>query len=331
MIELPFTPPQASDVAGTVDLLTLALVGFGGFFSVLVFALILIFAIRYRRSAVVDRSDPPTTSLKVELSWVVLLLFLGMSVYVGAALVFFNMSRVPAEAHEIYVLGRQWMWEIQHPEGPREINTLTVPIGVPIRLIMTSEDVIHSFFVPAFRLKYDVIPGRYTNLSFTATQTGEFHLFCAEYCGTDHSDMIGTVVVLEQRQFQDWLAENIEGTVSMPDAGRQVYERMGCASCHDPDTGIRAPSLAGRFGGESVLEDGNTVEFEENYIRESILRPMDKITAGYDRIMPTYQGQMTEEEIQLIIEFIKSLSAHKPGHTVAIELPLEIERYQPTQ
>jgi cytochrome c oxidase subunit II len=331
MIELPFIPPQASDVAGTVDLLTLALVGFGGFFSALVFALILIFAIRYRRSAVIDRTAPPTTSLKVELSWVFLLLFLGMSVYIGAALVFFNMSRVPADPHEVYVLGRQWMWEIQHPEGPREINTLTVPIGVPIRLIMTSEDVIHSFYVPAFRLKYDVIPGRYTNLSFTATQTGEFHLFCAEYCGTDHSGMIGTVVVLEQREFQEWLAENTEGAVSMPEAGHQVYERMGCASCHDPDTGISAPMLAGRFGGETVLDDGTTVEFEENYIRESILRPMAKITAGYDPIMPTYQDQITEEEIQLIIEFIKSLSAYRPDQTVAGEFDSSIERYQPSQ
>jgi cytochrome c oxidase subunit II len=329
MIELPFTPPMASDVAGTVDLLTLALVGLGGFFSSIVVALIIVFAIRYRRAAVIDRSNPPTTSMKVELSWVLLLLFLGMSIYVGAALVYFNMTRVPAEAHEIYVLGRQWMWEIQHVEGPREINTLTVPVGVPIRLIMTSEDVIHSFFVPAFRLKYDVIPGRYTNMSFTATQTGEFHLFCTEYCGTDHSGMIGTVVVLEQRQFQEWLAENTEGTVSMPAAGRQVYERMGCASCHDPGTGIRAPQLAGRYGGETALEDGTTADFEENYIRESILRPMAKITAGYDAIMPTYQDQITEEEIQLIIEYLKSLSAYQPGQTVAGGFDPGIERLQP--
>jgi cytochrome c oxidase subunit II len=329
MIELPFTPPQASDVAGTVDLLTLALVGFGGFFSSIVVALIILFAVRYRRAAVIDRSNAPTTSMKVELSWVFLLLFLGMSVYIGAALVYFSMVRVPVEAHEIYVLGRQWMWEIQHPEGPREINTLTVPIGVPIRLIMTSEDVIHSFYVPAFRLKYDVIPGRYTNMSFTATQTGEFHLFCTEYCGTDHSAMIGSVVVLEQRDFQEWLTQNTEGTVSMPHAGRQVYERMGCASCHEPDTGIPAPSLAGRFGGETVLDDGTTVEYEENYFRESILRPMEKIVAGYDPIMPTYQEQITEEEIQLLIAYFKEVNAYKPGQAVAGGFYSGTERLQP--
>jgi cytochrome c oxidase subunit II len=310
MIDIPFFPEQASSSAWEVDLLTLGLIGLSGFFSSIVILLIIYFSWRYRRSNLnVDRENPPTTSKKMELSWVFLLLFLGMTIYSAAAIVYFRMSRVPEDAHEIYVLGRQWMWQIQHPEGPREINELHVPINRPIRLIMTSQDVIHSFYVPAFRLKYDVIPGRYTNMTFTPTKVGEYHLFCAEYCGTEHSGMIGTVIVMEQRDFQEWLNSGAQSSVPMPQEGAVVFEEMGCGSCHDPGSNVRAPLLAGRFGHPVLLENGVSVTFEENYIRESILLPMAKIAAGYEAVMPTYQSQISEAQIQQIIAYLKELES----------------------
>lgn len=312
MIELPFTPPQASTTAPQVDLLTAGLIGLSGLFTSVVVLLIIYFSIRYRRGNDVDRSQPPITSIRVELSWVLLIFILGMGSYAAASLVYLQMFRVPENALEIYVLGRQWMWEIQHPDGPREINELHVPVGVPVRLIMTSQDVIHSFYVPAFRQKYDAIPGRYTGFSFEATQAGEYHLFCAEYCGTGHASMIGSVIVMERRDYQDWLAANGSAggdgaaTVSMAESGRQVYEQMGCSSCHDPDSTVEAPGLAGRFGERARLQDGATTTFDENYVRESILLPQRKIADGYDPIMPTYQDQITEEEIQQLLVYLKS-------------------------
>ena len=314
MGNLPFFPEQASSVAPQVDLVTILLVGLGGFFSTIVFLLIVYFAVRYRRGSRVDRSNPPTTSLKVELSWVALLFLLSMGTYTAAAVVYINMGRTHEDAMEIYVLGRQWMWEIQHPEGPREINELHVPVGRQVRLIMTSQDVIHSFYVPAFRLKYDVIPGRYTNLSFVPTQAGEYHLFCTEYCGTAHAGMIGQVVVMEPRDFQNWLSTGQNSTVSMPEAGRVVFEEMGCTSCHGPGTlgetpNLIAPDLAGRFGHPVLLEDGSTVTFDENYLRQSVLFPQKQVTAGFDPIMPTYQGQIDEEQLQLLIAYLKASSA----------------------
>jgi cytochrome c oxidase subunit II len=306
MIDFPFFPEQASSVAGQVDLLMLGLIAISSFFTLIVVILILYFSIRYRRGAKVDRSQPPTTSMKVELSWVFLLLSLALGVYAVAAILYFRMSRVPEDAHEIYVLGRQWMWQIQHPEGPREINELHVPAGRPIRLVMTSQDVIHSFYVPAFRLKYDVIPGRYTNLSFTATTPGEYHLFCAEFCGTEHAEMIGRVIVMEPRQFQEWLNQGSQSSQAMPEAGALVYQEFGCGSCHDPGSQVNAPQLAGRYGEKVLLADGGKVTFEENYIRESIYDPMRRIAAGYEPLMPSYTEQVTEEQVQLLIAFLKT-------------------------
>lgn len=307
MGSLPLFPVQASTVAPQVDLIFLGLVGLSSFFSIIVILFILYFGIRYRRGRLVDRSNPPTTSMKIELSWIFGLLFLGMGAFGSAAVVYFNQSRPPENSLEIYVLGRMWMWQFQHPDGPREIDELHVPLGQPVRLIMTSQDVIHSLYVPAFRTKYDVIPGRYTNLWFEATRPGVYHLFCAEFCGTDHSGMRGQVVVMEPREYQRWLAENGTGA-SLPEHGAALFAQLGCDSCHGPDTGNRAPELAGRFGHNVHLESGGTVAFDENYIMESILRPGAKIAAGYDPIMPTYQGQITEIELAQLVSYIKSLS-----------------------
>jgi cytochrome c oxidase subunit 2 len=203
-------------------------------------------------------------------------------------------------------MGKQWMWKAQHPLGKSEINMLHVPVNQPVKLIMTSQDVIHSFYIPAFRVKKDVLPGRYTELWFEATKTGEYHLFCAEYCGTEHSQMIGSVVVMEQLEYERWLSGNVAGE-SMAAAGQRLFEQRGCASCHAGTSDARGPALAGLFGKEVQLEDGRTVTADESYLRESILNPQAKVVAGYSPVMPTFEGQISEEGLLQLVAYIKSL------------------------
>jgi len=307
--DLPFLPPQASTVAGQVDLLFLVLVLLATFFTSIVLILIVFFGIRYRGGKVADRSNPPTTSLKVELGWVFGLLVLVMGTYFWAAIQYFNMFRPPERTQDIYVLGLQWMWKFQHPEGIQEINTLHIPVGRDIRLIMISEDVIHSFYVPEFRLKYDVIPGRYTNLFFQATKPGTYNIFCAEFCGTEHSKMIGQVIVMDPSDYENWLSSG--GAVAQPIAssGEQLFQEFGCDGCHVTGVGTIAPSLDGLFGKQETLQDGQTVIADESYIRESILLPQEKIVAGYQPVMPTYEGQISEEQLVQLVEYIKGLGA----------------------
>jgi cytochrome c oxidase subunit 2 len=215
------------------------------------------------------------------------------------------MSRPPDNAMQIYVVGKQWMWKIQHMEGRREINELHVPVGRPIRLTMTSEDVIHSFYMPAFRTKLDVVPGRYGELWFEPTKTGKFHLFCAEYCGTKHSGMIGSVYVMEPQEYQAWLSGSGEG--SLAQSGQKLFEDLACNNCHKSDGTGRCPNLTGLFGSKVQLTDGRVVTMDESYIRESILTPASKVVAGYQPIMPTFQGLVTEENVLQLVEYIKSI------------------------
>jgi cytochrome c oxidase subunit 2 len=215
-------------------------------------------------------------------------------------------SRIPDGALDIYVVGRQWMWKIQHTEGRREINELHVPVGQPIKLTLASQDVIHSFYIPAFRVKADVVPGRYTSMWFEATKAGEYHLFCAEYCGTQHSGMIGRVVAMEPKDFESWLGG---GTGESPvEAGETLFTRFDCVNCHQTGARQRAPQLAGLYGRNVLLQDGSRVRFDEVYIRESIITPNAKIVAGYQPLMPTYRGQISEEQILQIIAYIRSLT-----------------------
>jgi cytochrome c oxidase subunit 2 len=223
----------------------------------------------------------------------------------GASL-YFHLSYPPANALNLYVVGKQWMWKIQHPEGRREINELHVPVGQPIKLTMTSEDVIHSFFVPAFRTKMDVVPGRYTTLWFEATKAGEYHLFCAEYCGTSHSLMIGRVVVMEPVQYQEWLSGG-SSQEPLTVAGERLFQQLGCDTCHRADSRARGPVLEGLFGKSVQLQGGQTVIADEAYIRESILNPNAKLVTGYQPLMPTFQGLVSEEGILQILAYIKSL------------------------
>jgi len=282
------------------------------FFTGLICFLILFHAIKYRRGSPADRSNPVTHNTKLEAIWIGIPLAIALSLFVMATVVFFEIYDTPDNAAEIYVLGRQWMWELRHPEGRREINELHVPVGRPIRLTMTSQDVIHSFFIPAFRTKQDVVPGRYTSLWFEATKPGRYHLFCAEYCGAKHSGMVGSVVAMDASEFQQWLEEG--GTAdeeSMSVAGERLFRRLGCSGCHGANATVRAPLLDGVYGHPVALEDGSFVTADERYIRDSILLPQSQVAAGYKPVMPTFQGHISEDELLTIIAYIKAIGKNE--------------------
>lgn len=302
-----FFPDQASSVAGDVDLLFFFLVAVSVFFACLIFFLIYLFAVKYKRKSEDDVPKEIEGLLKLEILWSVIPLILVMFVFVWGATLYFDSYIPPKHASEIYVVGKQWMWHIQHPTGQREINELHIPVGQAIKLTMATEDVIHSFYIPAFRLKKDVVPGRYTTMWFEATEPGEYHLFCAEYCGTKHSQMIGKVVAMEPADYQNWLSG---GAASEPMAvtGEKKFQQLACHTCHADKPNARGPSLVGVFGEEVVLDGGARTIVDEEYIRESILTPNAKIAAGYKPVMPTFKGQVTEAGLLQITAYIKSLS-----------------------
>jgi cytochrome c oxidase subunit II len=304
----PLFPEQASTMAPRVDALFFFLLGVSVFFVTLIFVMIVFYAVKYRRRTEADRPQPIEGNVWLEVFWCVIPLGLTMVMFVWGVVVFFDISNPPANALEISIVGRQWMWKAQHPEGQSEINELHVPLGQPVKLTMTSEDVIHDFFLPAFRVKQDVLPGRYTTLWFEPTKAGEYPLYCAEYCGTQHSGMIGRVVVLEPAEFQKWLSGGATG-MSMADLGASLFQRFGCQTCHRAGGTIQGPSLTGLFGKTVQLEGGATVIVDEDYIRESIVDPRAKIVAGYQPIMPTFKGLISEEGLLQLIAYIKSLSA----------------------
>jgi cytochrome c oxidase subunit 2 len=270
--------------------------------------MIVFFAVKYRRRAEDERPQPIEGNFWLEVIWSVIPLGLTMVMFVWGAIIYFDIYNPPNDALEISIVGRQWMWKAQHPEGQSEINELHVPLGQPVKLTMTSEDVIHDFFLPAFRVKQDVLPGRYTTLWFEATKAGEYPLYCAEYCGTQHSGMIGRIVVLEPAEFQKWLSGGATG-LSMADLGESLFQRFGCHICHRAGGTAQGPSLTGLFGKAVRLEGGVTVTVDEDYIRESIIDPRAKIVAGYQPIMPTFKGLISEEGLLQLIAYIKSLSA----------------------
>jgi cytochrome c oxidase subunit II len=302
----PVFPEQASTLAPRVDALYLFLIAVSAFFTGLIFVLLFYFVIRYRRRSEAEQPVPMIGSLRLELVWTFIPLALTMGMFVWGADLYFTTMRPPNDALEIYVVGKQWMWHFQHPEGPREINELHVPIGRPVKLIMTSQDVIHSLYVPAFRIKMDVVPGRYTTTWFEATKTGEYHLFCAEYCGTAHAGMGGRVHVMRPTQYEQWLGGSAERE-PMAMAGERLFEQLGCGSCHRADAGGRGPVLAGLFGKTVQLASGERVIADERYVRDSILNPQAQIVASYPPIMPPYAGQISEEGLLQIITYIKSL------------------------
>jgi cytochrome c oxidase subunit II len=301
----PLVPEQASTLAEHTDTLFSFLLAVSAFFAGLIFLLVLYFAVKYRRRSPVERPRPIFGNLLLELVWTLIPLGLTMIMFIWGTSLYVTAYRPPAGALEVFVVGKQWMWKLQHPEGQREIDELHIPMGRPIRLTMTSEDVIHSFFIPAFRIKKDVLPGRYTTIWFEATKPGEYHLFCTQYCGTNHAAMIGRVVVMKPVDYERWLGG--AAGESMVSAGERLFQAEGCIGCHRLDGTGPAPSLVGVFGKPVQLQGGETVTADADYIRESILSPMAKIVAGYQPIMPTFQGRLSEEQLLRLIAYIKSL------------------------
>jgi cytochrome c oxidase subunit II len=301
----PLFPEQASTVAWQVDALYFFLVALTIFFTALVSAMVIGFSIKYRKE-----KNPIATqiegSVPLEIFWTVVPLGISLMIYVWAAALYFHLERPPKESMQIYVVGKQWMWKIQHPTGQREINQLHIPVGRNVRLTMISQDVLHSFSVPEFRVKHEVIPGRYTELWFQATKPGTYHLFCTQYCGTKHSGMIGEVIAMDPNAYEVWLSGGTEGG-SLASNGEKLFTSLGCITCHSGESGARGPNLQGQFGKPQKLNDGATVVMDENYIRESILTPQAKIVAGYGPIMPTFSGQVSEESLIALVAYVKGL------------------------
>src|SRR5216683_582995 len=307
--KLPLFPEQASSVAIQVDAFYLFLVLITTFFSLLIALLILFFIIRYRQRP--DReAEQIHGSTLLEIVWTVIPLGISMVIFIWGAVLYYHIENPPANALEIYGVGKQWMWKFQHPGGQREINTLHVPTGRPVKVTLISQDVIHDFFVPAFRVKNDVLPNRYVYSWFTPTVPGSYHLFCSPYCGTKHSAMIGEVVVLKPDDYAAWLA-NGKAEGSLASMGEKLFQEFGCVTCHRPDSGARGPNLQGLYGRPVRLSDNRVVVADDNYIRESILNPNAKIVSGFQPIMPTFQGVVSEEGLIQITEYIKHLSSQE--------------------
>jgi len=311
MGKLQLFPEQASTLAPEVDHLLYFLVAVTIFFTVLIFGAIFYLALRYRRRSNAEVPHTVHTGYTLEILWSVIPFGLTMVMFTWGASIFFTASRPPSNAINIYAVGKQWMWKLEHAEGQREINELHIPVGTPVRLTMTSEDVIHSFFVPAFRTKQDVLPGRYTTTWFQPTKAGKYHLFCAEYCGTKHSGMIGWIYAMEPKDYQNWLSGG-GGEGSMAENGKKLFEQLACGNCHKDDNSGRGPSLVGVYGKQQPLSGGGSVKVDEAYIRESILQPQAKVVAGFEPVMPTFQGLVSEEQVVQLVEFVKSLGP-KPG------------------
>jgi len=304
---IPFWQPGVSSYGGDIDLLFIGLLAISLGVALLLFILLLVFAIRYRAGSKADRSHPVRKTWCWEIGWTTLTLLGFLGLFVWGASLYLDVYRDTPDAMPIYVVAKQWMWHVQHQGGQREINELHIPVHRSVQLIMASQDVIHSFFVPAFRVKHDVVPGRYQNLWFRAEKTGEFQLLCAEFCGTDHSRMIGRIVVMEPHDFETWLShQQAPGTLARE--GADLFRQLGCSGCHVGQGTVRAPALDGLFGKPVPLQDGTVVVADDRYIRDSILMPASQVAAGYAPVMPSFAGRVSEDELIRLVAYIKSLS-----------------------
>ena len=298
-----FVPEQASSVASEVDLLYYCLIAFSGVLILGIGGCILYFSVRYRRKpGEIPTPAPVRGALRLELIWTMTPLVIALGLFGWSASIFVKEQTPPPDAMDVYVVGKQWMWKIQHPEGKREINELHLPLGRPVRLILTSMDVIHDFYVPAFRTKKDALPGTYTQEWFTPTKVGQYHFFCSQYCGTEHSRMIGWVYVMEPARYAEWLSSNTPD-VPVAEAGAAVFHKFACDTCHSQ----RGPTLAGVYRSKVKLSDGTEVIADDNYLRNSILQPSAQLVAGYTTLMPAYKGILSEEQVIQLVEYIKSL------------------------
>ncbi len=310
---VPLFPEQASTFAWQVDILYFYMLAVSTVVGIGIVVAIIFFFVKYREKEKYATGAEIHGSIGLETTWSIIPFIFSMTVFVGGAYVFYNQTRPPADTTEIYVVGKQWMWKFQHGSGQREINELHVPVGRNIKLTMTTEDVLHDVYIPAFRTKMDVIPGRYTTLWFNATKPGKYHLYCAEYCGLNHSGMGGWVYVMEQRDFDNWLSGNVSGQTPVQ-AGQDLFQnKLGCATCHQGGQNQRGAQLEGVYGTDVKLTNGQTVKADDEYIRNSILNPGGQIVEGYQPIMPTFKGQVTEEQLVSLVAYIKSLSGSNGG------------------
>ncbi len=310
MFGIPLFPERASTIANEVDALYFFLVGLSVVMSVLIATLVVSFAIKFHRRHRDEVGAQVHGGMALELAWTVVPFLTTLVIFFWGAKIYFVMASPPPETLNIYVVGKQWMWKTQHLTGQREINQLHVPVGRPVKLIMTSEDVIHNFSIPAMRVKADVIPGRFVQIWFEPTTPGTYQIFCAEYCGTQHSRMTGQVVVMEANAYQTWLSGGTaEG--SLASTGEKLFADLACNTCHRPDSRGRGPVLQNLYGHPVQLLDSTVVTADENYLRESILTPAAKVTAGYQPVMPAFQGLVSEEQLLALIEYVKSLSTQQ--------------------
>lgn len=303
--QLPLFSDQASNFAPGVDNLMVFITVVCLFFTVAITITVLYFFFRYRRRSADEVGVPIHGDLRLEITWIVLPFFLLLAMFAWGTAIYVDFRRAPADTLDIYVIGKQWMWKLQQPDGRREINELHVPVGRNVRLIMGSEDVIHDFYVPAFRVKMDVVPGHYNTMWFRPTKTGKYHFFCSQYCGTNHAIMGGWVTVMEPDEYAKWLS-GTSGSEDPVAVGEKLFNNLACATCHQPDGKGRGPSYNGVFGSPVKMADGTTVIADETYIRESILQPNAKIVAGFQPVMPSFQGQVTEEQIIALTAYIKA-------------------------
>lgn len=317
---VPLFPEGASSFAWEVDALYFYLIAVSAFFAIIVVAAVLYFFVKYREKE--KFATPPEIhgSIPLELFWSFVPFVISMTIFLGGAIVYYNQYKIPENTMEIFVVGKQWMWKVQHGTGQREINELHVPVGRKVKLTMTTEDVLHDFYIPAFRTKADVVPGRYTSLWFEATKPGKYRLFCAEYCGLNHAGMGGWVYVMEQKDFDNWLSGNLSNQTPVQQGQDLFANKLGCASCHAGGQNQRGAILEGIFGKEVKLVGGQTVIADEEYIRNSILNPAGQVVEGYQPIMPTFKGQVTEEQLVALVAYIKSLSGQS-GATAAPMTP----------
>ena|SRR5947209_10047555 len=307
---LPIFPDQASKQAGQVDTLFFVILGITGAVGLLVTVLLLGFSARYRRRSPFDKTPRITGFPLLEWGWTLAPVGVFGFMFAWGAIVYSQNLRPPPDSYEVFVVGKQWMWKAQHPGGQREINALHLPAGRPVKVTFISEDVIHDFGIPAFRQKVDVIPGRYVSTWYLPTEPGEYHLFCNQYCGTGHADMVGTIYVQKPDEYAAWLREQAEGSAALE--GRKLFLKLQCVACHSADAEARAPVLEALYGRTVPLRGGGTAVADAGYIRESILYPGKQVVEGYENIMPTFQGQVTEDEVLQLIAYIRSLG---PGQT----------------
>jgi len=307
----PIFPEQASKVAEQTDKLYWGFICLSVLVCLVVFIPIILFLFKYRTGKPADRRPRNLPQNKIEITWTLIPTLIMMVFYAWGAEHYFVIERPPPGAMELNVVGKQWMWKIQHPEGNREIDELHVPLGRMVKLIMTSQDVIHSFFLPEFRIKQDVVPGRYTTEWFKADRIGTYHLFCSEYCGTSHSHMIGRVVVMSPADYQNWLIRGQPGS-TLVQSGERLYRELGCSGCHEGQSVVRAPPLQGLFGKPVPLNNGEVVIADEGYLRDSILLPAKHIVGGYTNDMPSFTGKISEEELVQILAYLKSIGAQPP-------------------